>query len=275
MLFSRASQRKTRGTANLATGQKPQHGHDKHAFPQTRLSGKHGYFWTVYSLGLQIAQYENISDPTQSTFQKIEGGKKYGNNGIKTFALLSLQNKFKTHVFFKVIFFYKLDHIQVIAWFLPNQKKICQILSFDECAGDVISKSPGTFKGGKQFMISPLNENSLLFIQTWCLKTILIWPTENEIILFISTKELFIPKQSCNIFSFHIDCEIWKYPCSNLLKWSFLSHYNILPFSGFADYSSVHDFHIYGNVSVPTQRAECENKDMFGRSWNWVLSSRK
>lgn len=57
-------------------------------------------------------------------------------------------------------------------------------------------------------MISPLNENSLLFIQTQCLKTILIWSTENEIILFISTKELFIPKQSCSTFSFHTDCEI-------------------------------------------------------------------
>lgn len=40
-------------------------------------------------------------------------------------------------------------------------------------------------------------------------------PHRNGIILFISTKELFMPKQSCNIFSFHIDCEIWKYPCSN------------------------------------------------------------
>lgn len=55
-------------------------------------------------------------------------------------------------------------------------------------------------------MISLLNENSLLFIQNQCLKTMLIQPTENEIILFISTKELFIPKQNYNIF--HTDCEI-------------------------------------------------------------------
>jgi len=49
-------------------------------------------------------------------------------------------------------------------------------------------------------MISPPNENSLLFIETQFLKTILIWPTEKQIILFISAKELFIPKQICNNF---------------------------------------------------------------------------
>lgn len=168
--------------------------------------------------------------------------------------LLSLQNKFKTHVFFKVIFSINWTIFKSLLNFCQTKKKICQIQSFDECAGDVISKSPGTFKGGKQFMISPLNENSLLFFQTQCLKTILIWPTENEIILFISTKELFISKQSCNTFSFCIDCEILNYPASNSPKQS-----NILFFAGFVDYSSVLDLHIYGNVPVYTQRAECQN----------------
>lgn len=91
---------------------------------------------------------------------------------------------------------------------LLNFCQTSQMQSFDECAGDVISKSPGTFKEGKQFMISPLNKNSLLFTQTQCLKTILLWPTENEIILFISTKGLFIPKQSCNCSSFLIEYKI-------------------------------------------------------------------
>lgn len=67
-------------------------------------------------------------------------------------------------------------------------------------------------------MISPLNENSLLFTQTQCLKTILLWPTENEIILFISTTELFIPKQSCNCSSFPVEYKVRKYPCSNTPK---------------------------------------------------------
>lgn len=74
--------------------------------------------------------------------------------------LLSLQSKFKTHVFFLSNFFSK---NWTIFKSLLNFCQTSQIQSFDECAGDVISKSPGTFKGGKQFMISPLNENSLLF----------------------------------------------------------------------------------------------------------------
>lgn len=116
--------------------------------------------------------------------------------------------------FFKVIF----STNWTIFKSLLNFCQTSQIQSFDECAGDVISKSPGTFKGGKQFMISPLNENSLLFTQTQCLKTILLWPTENEIILFISTTELFIPKQSCNCSSFPVEYKVRKYPCSNTPK---------------------------------------------------------
>lgn len=54
--FQDCSEEDALSSAVTPTGQKPQHCHDKRAFPQTRLSGKHGHFWAVYSLNLQIAQ---------------------------------------------------------------------------------------------------------------------------------------------------------------------------------------------------------------------------
>lgn len=56
IICSRAACRDAPSTADRPTGQKAQHSLSKHSLPQTRLSGKHGHFWAVYFLDLQIAQ---------------------------------------------------------------------------------------------------------------------------------------------------------------------------------------------------------------------------
>lgn len=75
--------------------------------------------------------------------KKIEGGKKYRNNGIKTFMLLSLQNKFKTHVFFKVIFSINWTVFKSLLNFCQTRKKYAkyralmnvQVMSFQKVRG--------------------------------------------------------------------------------------------------------------------------------------------
>lgn len=75
-------------------------------FPPKKVIGK---TWTF--LGSLLSWFADCSirkyfwSYTICIPKKLRGGKKYGNNGIKTFMLLNLQNKFKTHVFFLSNFF--------------------------------------------------------------------------------------------------------------------------------------------------------------------------